>query len=635
MSPPASRDIAISAAMPAAASDAKFARNAWIRALQRTAVLEQDSALTLPVLIEQLADRFGEASALESPEGSFSYRGLAARCRRYARWALQSGLAPGDVVALYMPNCAEYLAVWLGLSRVGITVALINNQLEGDALVHSIGVASSRRLIVAGALASRVRAVQNRLSAGLAVRALGNTREDLAPLGPELERMGEAPLGAGEERLPSVDDTALYIYTSGTTGLPKAAAVSPLPGAALEPVVRGPPRYRPRRPDVRLPAALSQRRRRRGRRRHARRRRRRGDPQSLLGLGFLARRARRALHAVPVHRRAVPLPRQCAAPGRTRHRTRCASPAATGCARRSGQTFTDALSYSAHSRILRIHRGQFFPLQLRGAAGSDRPDPVVSRAPAAGGAAALRRRERRTCSAMRRDSASAARWTRWARPSASLPRTQRRQRPAQAASRGMPTAAATERKVLRNVFKAGDAWYRTGDLHALRRCRLLLLRRPHRRDLPMEGRERVHGRGAVGALSAVPGVREGVVYGVPVPGADGRAGMAALVVDRGFRSAVLSRETSRAACRPMRGRVFLRLLPALEATGTFKPRKQDLAAGGLRSCSGSAIRSMSRMHSPGATCRSTRPCTRPSVRAACASEARRHAGVRPYCRHPR
>jgi fatty-acyl-CoA synthase len=76
-------------------------------------------------------------------------------------------------------------------------------------------------------------------------------------------------------------------------------------------------------------------------------------------------------------------------------------------------------------------------------------------------------------------------------------------------------------------------------------------------------------------LSACPGVLDGVVYGVEVPGADGRAGMAALVVEPGFdlatfRSAVASGLPEYA--RPL----FLRLLPALEATGTFKPKKQDL-----------------------------------------------------------
>jgi fatty-acyl-CoA synthase len=81
------------------------------------------------------------------------------------------------------------------------------------------------------------------------------------------------------------------------------------------------------------------------------------------------------------------------------------------------------------------------------------------------------------------------------------------------------------------------------------------------------------------ALGAARGVRDGVVFGVAMPGADGRAGMAALVVDStfdltAFRAHVGQRLPSYA--RP----VFLRLLRSLETTGTFKARKQDLLQAG-------------------------------------------------------
>ncbi len=81
-------------------------------------------------------------------------------------------------------------------------------------------------------------------------------------------------------------------------------------------------------------------------------------------------------------------------------------------------------------------------------------------------------------------------------------------------------------------------------------------------------------------LTALPGVLEGVVYGVEVPGADGRAGMAALVVGAGFDLAAFRAELVERLpfyARPL----FVRLLPALEATGTFKPKKQELIDAGF------------------------------------------------------
>src|SRR6185312_4755233 len=101
---------------------------------------------------EALAERFGDAPALSDRVTSLSYRELAQSVNRYARWARNQALAPGDVVCLLMPNCADYLAIWLGLTPAGVTVALLNTNLTGTALAHSINIVAPRYVIVAGAL---------------------------------------------------------------------------------------------------------------------------------------------------------------------------------------------------------------------------------------------------------------------------------------------------------------------------------------------------------------------------------------------------------------------------------------------------------------------------------------------------
>jgi fatty-acyl-CoA synthase len=144
---------------------------------------------------------------------------------------------------------------------------------------------------------------------------------------------------------------------------------------------------------------------------------------------------------------------------------------------------------------------------------------------------------------------------------------------------GYADPESTERKVLRNVFKAGDAWYRTGDL--MRRDAAGFYYFVDRvGDTYRWKGENVSTAEVLSALCEVPSVLEGVVYGVAVPGADGRAGMAALVVDRRFDLARFHehcRERLPAYARP----VFLRLIAALESTGTFKPRKQELVHEGF------------------------------------------------------
>jgi fatty-acyl-CoA synthase len=80
-------------------------------------------------------------------------------------------------------------------------------------------------------------------------------------------------------------------------------------------------------------------------------------------------------------------------------------------------------------------------------------------------------------------------------------------------------------------------------------------------------------------LQAFPGVEVATVYGVAVDGADGRAGMAGLVVDGAFDAAAFSEHVKR-ELPPYAQPLFVRLLPAMDTTGTFKIRKVDLVADG-------------------------------------------------------
>src|SRR3974390_2250649 len=88
---------------------------AWLRALELTAPIAQQRWRTFPAVIEELAERFAEAPALLSDSESFSFRALAARCNRYARWALAQHIGRGDTVCLLMTNRPEYMAIWWGI----------------------------------------------------------------------------------------------------------------------------------------------------------------------------------------------------------------------------------------------------------------------------------------------------------------------------------------------------------------------------------------------------------------------------------------------------------------------------------------------------------------------------------------
>lgn len=139
---------------------------------------------------------------------------------------------------------------------------------------------------------------------------------------------------------------------------------------------------------------------------------------------------------------------------------------------------------------------------------------------------------------------------------------------------GYRDPAASESKVARGVFAANDAWFNTGDL--LRRDRLFRLYFVDRLGDTFRWKgENVATTEVAEVISGCDGVLECNVYGVEVPGAEGRAGMAAIVIDDSFdRQHLYAYLQGRlpAYAQPR----FLRVVETLAVTGTFKHRKVEL-----------------------------------------------------------
>jgi fatty-acyl-CoA synthase len=137
----------------------------------------------------------------------------------------------------------------------------------------------------------------------------------------------------------------------------------------------------------------------------------------------------------------------------------------------------------------------------------------------------------------------------------------------------------TQKKILTDVFAKGDRWFRTGDL--MRRDELGYFYFVDRIGDTFRWKgENVATSEVAEALGVIPGIHEANVYGVAVPGQDGRAGMASLVVDPAFDPQLLGvrlKDNLPAYARP----VFLRMRPEMEITGTFKQRKVELVKEGF------------------------------------------------------
>jgi fatty-acyl-CoA synthase len=205
------------------------------RVLRLTTPIARTPRRIFPLLVDDLADRHRDKPALTSKRESLTYRALAERSRRYARWAMAQGIGKGDVVALLMTNRPEYVAIWLGVIRAGGTVALLNTNLAGPALAFCIDSVAPKHAIVAGDLADVWATTAPHRKTAPRVWLHG---EACAPLQAEgrdetFQRLDEAvgsfdgaPLSEAERPDITIEDKALFIFTSGTTGLPKAANIN-------------------------------------------------------------------------------------------------------------------------------------------------------------------------------------------------------------------------------------------------------------------------------------------------------------------------------------------------------------------------------------------------------------------------
>ena len=138
---------------------------------------------------------------------------------------------------------------------------------------------------------------------------------------------------------------------------------------------------------------------------------------------------------------------------------------------------------------------------------------------------------------------------------------------------GYVDEAASNKKILSGVFSRGDRYFDSGDLVTLHEDGWIAFADRVGDTFRWKG-ENVSTNEVAEILNGFSGVIESNVYGVEVPGAEGRAGMASLHVDENFSIEALADfvcERLPAYQRPY----FVRIQRDMHITGTFKHQKVD------------------------------------------------------------
>jgi fatty-acyl-CoA synthase len=560
----------------APAQGSQTALKGWLRALELTSRLGDQPLRTLPLVINEQASIFGEAPALVSERESFSFRGLAERANRYARWALAHGLGAGETVCLMMQSRPEYMAIWLGITQVGGVVALLNTNLRGASLAHCVSIVEPKHIIVAAELADGFEGavpylkVHPRLWLHGGSGGAGAEGPELARIELEIEGYSPEPLSDLERRPVTLRDRALCIYTSGTTGLPKAANVSHdrvmrwsywfagmMGTLASDRMYDCLPMYHSIGGVVATGSLLV------------------SGGSVAIAEKFSAERFWDDVVGFDctlfqyIGELCRYLLKSQARDGETRHRLRLCC--GNGLRLDVWNEFKDRFAIPQILEFYAATEGNFSLYNLEGKPGAIGriPSFLAHRFPAAivkfdSEAGEPARDAQGLCLRCARNEVGEA-----------IGRISGDASKEAARFEGYTDSAESEKKILRDVFAKGDAWYRTGDL----------MRRDEKGFFYFVDRvgdtfrwkgENVATLEVAEAISSCPGVVEASVYGVAVEGSEGRAGMAALVIDRCFDLARLHAHLAELLpgyARP----VFLRIKEGLEITETFKQKKTNLA----------------------------------------------------------
>jgi fatty-acyl-CoA synthase len=535
-------------------------------------LVKPDSPRTIVDIVEQRVARDPDNPALICLDQTLTYRQMDAHANRYANWALAQGIKRGDRVALLMENRPDYICAWLGMFKVGAQVALINTNLTGPALFHSVAIAGTGHAIVGAELAASFAGAGFEASPQLwiegGVDPQYTTARDLTAA-----LHAASPVSPGKAARAGVTgkDRAFFIYTSGTTGLPKAANFSHMRMlfmmcgfvGALEP--RSTDRiYDP------LPLYHST------------------GGVCAVGLAFFSGGALILRRKFSVHEFWNDIHKYNATmfeyigelcryllnappnPYERDHHIR----AITGNGLRP-EIWREFQQRFAIPRIVEFYgatEGNVSMLNYDGTVGAVGrvPEYIQSKLPTrvvrfdveseqvVRGADGL-------CIECAPDEVGEA--------VGGISHSAGRD------FEGYTNKTDSDKKILRDVFRKGDAWFATGDL--MRRDAHSYFYFVDRVGDTFRFKGENVATSEVGeVLAAVPGIEEANVYGVSVPGVDGRAGMAALVAGADFDMPGLAgylRTRLAAYARP----IFLRLSHHLDVTGTFKQRKVELVRDGF------------------------------------------------------
>lgn len=542
-----------------------------MRMLRFVKTVDPQSEFGVADELENSVDAFGDNLAFIEDKRQWTYNDFEAYANQVANWAIEQGCAPGDTVAIFVRNRLEYVALWFGLSKVGVLPALLNFQLQAQALAHCLKISEAKLMILDHEMGPSWDTAKGLLETPIKVfagfgDAAGHESFDAAIASQPTTR-------PDRKRRAGIlgKDQMMKMFTSGTTGLPKAAKVTHvrarnyLRGFAAGAKTTSSDRMMMVLPMYHATGGLC------------------GVGCALMKGGAVIVRPKfsaskfwdeaveyKATLFMYVGELCRFLLNAPSSPNERKHSIRYII--GNGLREEVWRSFVARFNVPAVMEFYGATEGNVSLININGKIGAMGRVPdylkfrfnieIVAHNVETG---TIPRRPNGFCQIAKPNEIGEL-------------LGEIRENDARFRYDGYEDDDATQKKILRNVSKKGDMYFRTGDL--VRRDELGYIYFIDRiGDTFRWKAENVATGEVAAAISGFDGVEQANVYGVEVPGADGRAGMASIVASKELDLPALREHLIKALPHYARP-VFLRIGDATDTTGTFKFKKTDLVKAG-------------------------------------------------------
>ena len=190
-----------------------------------------DSYRSIGSHLEAHALKRPAAPAIRFQDDEFNYDQVNRWVNRYSHYLLSEGIKPGDTVAINIENRPESLISVLATVKIGAIAAMINTSQRGEVLLHSINLVKPKLMLIGEEQIENMASVIESLDINLRTQLHYLQDEGHRPCPSFYQDMKIVTANQSEENPDTTDKIQMkqpcfYIFTSGTTGLPKASVMS-------------------------------------------------------------------------------------------------------------------------------------------------------------------------------------------------------------------------------------------------------------------------------------------------------------------------------------------------------------------------------------------------------------------------